>query len=87
MTDKEILYNVIDRYVDNILRQNPSLGMFSGIIKRWIINYIDPYVNLFIEDDNLQVEMASGFVKQELTNKIDIFKKNFKEMKDNEENK
>lgn len=86
MNDKQILYNIIERYIDNILLRNPSFNMFSGPIKKWVINYIDPYVNLFIEDDALQVDMASSFVKQELTDKIDIFKKSFKESKKNEEN-
>ena len=86
MNDKQILYNMIERYIDNILLRNPSLNMFSGPIKKWVINYIDPYVNLFIEDDALQVDMAGSFVEQELTDKIDIFKKSFKENKKNEEN-
>jgi hypothetical protein len=87
MNDKDILYSIIDRYIDNLLIRNPSLSFLSGPIKKWVYNYIDPYVNLFVEDDDLQVDIASGFVKQELTDKIDIFKKKFKEYKENEKNK
>lgn len=87
MSDKDILYSIIDRYIDNLLMHNPSLSLFSGPIKKWVYNFIDPYVNLFVEGEDLQVDIASGFVKQELTDKIDIFKKKFKEYKENEENK
>ena len=87
MSDKDILYSIIDRYIDNLLIRNPSLSFLSGPIKKWVYNFIDPYVNLFVEGEDLQVDIASGFVKQELMDKIDIFKKKFKEYKENEENK
>lgn len=86
MNDKEILYSMLDRYIDNILLSSPALNVLSGPIKRFIFNYIDPYVNLFFEGDTLQVDMASGFIKQELTDKIDDFKRLFKETKNEESN-
>ena len=86
MDDKQILYNIIDRYLDNILAHYPSLNMLGGPIKKWVFNYIDPYVNLFMENEELQIDMASGFIKEELTDKIDIFKKKFKENKEHEKN-
>lgn len=86
MNDKEILYSVLDRYIDNLLVSSPALNVLSGPIKRFVFNYIDPYVNLFLENDTLQVDMASGFIKKELTDKIADFKKLFKETKDEESN-
>ena len=33
MNDKEILYNVLDREIDNLLSNNPALYMFRTSIK------------------------------------------------------
>lgn len=86
MNDKEILYSMLDRYVDNLLLKNPSLSLLASPIKKWLFSFIEPYVNLFMEDDRFQIDMASGFAKQELTDKINIFKKQFKELNNNEKN-
>lgn len=36
--DKEILYNVIGREVQNLTARVPMIGMFSGVITNYIIN-------------------------------------------------
>lgn len=87
MNDRELFYSILGREIDNFLSINPSFAFLSSGIKRYIFNLIDPYVSLFIEDKELKIDMAGTFVKNELSNKIDNFKKNFKETKSYEENK
>ena len=83
-TDKEILFNIIGREIDNVMRINPAVNMFSNVVKRYVFNFIEPYVDLFMQGDDLQTDMASSFAKKEIANKIDQFKKEFKEAQDNE---
>jgi hypothetical protein len=79
--DKEILYNVLKRNVDNITRNVPILGMFSDTISNYIIRYIDPYVNGFMDNDKLDIDQLSEFTKYEVNNKIDEFKNFYKTQK------
>lgn len=85
-SDKEILYNIIDREVDNMLRGMPVISIFSGTVKGYIHNFLDPYVNFFMEGDDLKIEMASAFVNEEMSSKLENFKKNFKEIKEETDN-
>lgn len=84
MSDKDILYNILSREIDNLLSVNPSLAFFSGPIKKWVFNYIDPYVNFFMEGDRLQTDIATAFVQEEMGNKIKDFKKKYEEAVKNE---
>ena len=75
MTDKEILYQMLEREIRNILNIiNPTLSVFSGTATKYDINYIDPYVDAFMDDgSNIQTAAASEFVKQEVNDKIKDF--------------
>lgn len=85
MTEKEIFYSILGREIDNLCSANPGLAFFSTGIKNWIFNFIDPYLTYFMEGDRLQVDMATSFMKQEINEKIESFKKNFnKEITTNE---
>lgn len=86
MTEKEIFYNILGREIDNLLSANPSLAFFSGVVKKWVFNYIDPYVNLFMEGDRIQTDMATAFIEDEMSNKIKKFKQKFEEEIKNEQN-
>lgn len=80
MGEKEIFYNILSREIDNLMGINPTLGFLSGPVKNWLFRYIDPYVNLFLrEQGDLQVDVASAFLKEEISSKIDKFKQQFKE--------
>lgn len=83
-TDKEILFNIIGREIDNVMRVNPAISMFSGTVKRYVFNFLDPYVELFTQGESLQADIASAFAKKEIADKIDQFKKDFKEAQDDE---
>lgn len=76
-TDREILYSMLDREIDNLLRINPILSVFSSTIKSYLHNFLDPYLNFFMEGDKLQVDMATTFMKEEMINKMEEFKTNF----------
>lgn len=82
MTDKEIFYSMLSREIDNLLAGNPSIGFLSGVVKKWVFRYIDPYVSLFMDGDEMQTEIASAYVKEELSNKINEFKRKFEEEKE-----
>jgi hypothetical protein len=87
MNDKEILYSIIGREIDNLLSGNPSLFMFRGAIKNWVFNYIEPYVNFFLEDEKLNTKMAEAYIKDEASKKLAAFKAKFMEEQTNEEDK
>ena len=44
-----------------------------------MIKFIDPYVNAFIEGDKLNTEELSEFTSAEINDKINKFKKEYKE--------
>lgn len=80
MSDKEILYQMLSREIDNLLSRNPMFRMFSGPISNWVITTIDPYVDAFyMGTQNLNTDAASSFVKKEIDSKIDNFIAKFKE--------
>ena len=82
-SDKEILFSMIDREVDNLLFGYPMLAVFSGTIKSYVHSFLDPYLNFFMDGDNLHVEMASAFAKEEMQKKMEDFKKKFDTIKEN----
>lgn len=85
MDDKQIFYSILSREIDNLIGSiNPTLGFLSNGIKNYVINFIDPYVNLFLEGKNLNVDMASSFLEEEVKNKINCFKEKYKEELSNE---
>ena len=83
MNDKEIIYNIIGRYVDNILRQirNPLAYMMADPIKNYIYRYVEPYIDAFTTNNTFEVEEASAYLEQEAIEKINSFKRTFKESK------
>jgi hypothetical protein len=83
MNDKEIIYNIIGRYVDNMLRQirNPLAYMMADPIKNYIYRYVEPYIDAFTTNNNFEVEEASAYLEQEAVEKINSFKRTFKESK------
>lgn len=80
MTDKELLYQMINRAIGNTLSNiNPSLKMFSSSLTRYAINFMEPYIDAFTNEDNgeLNTKAAAAFTKQEINSKIDDFMKKF----------
>jgi hypothetical protein len=82
MTDKEILYQMLQREVTSIIESIiPQFKMFSGVASNYIIELIDPYISAFMspDDGKLNQKAASEFLKQEANEKINKFLKDFEE--------
>jgi hypothetical protein len=85
MSEKELLYQIITREVENILGSvNPAFRMFNNVAVNYIVNLIDPYVDAFIANDKehkIDTKMVGEFLKDEVNTKVDNFMKKFKEEK------
>lgn len=82
ISDKEILYSMITREISNMLRGIPIFSAFEGTICSFVIQWIDPYISAFIDDDNqINTEQLSAFVSEEMTNKIKNFKERYNRSK------
>jgi hypothetical protein len=80
MTDKELLFQVLKREIDNILGSiNPAFRMFTPTITASIINFINPYVDAFMspDGDRLNTKAAAGYLKEETSRKIEDFLNKF----------
>jgi hypothetical protein len=80
MTDKELLYQMLEREVGNLIETAiPQFSVFSGSASKYLIELIDPYVSAFLspDDGTLNQDAAKAFLKQETTEKIDNFLKEF----------
>lgn len=76
-TDKDILFSIIDREIDNLTIANPVLAMFNTTIKNKIHAFLTPYIDFFMEGDELQMDMATSFAKREMQKKLEDFKQEF----------
>jgi hypothetical protein len=79
-SEKDILYQMLSREIDNILLNfGPLVTTFSGTIKSYLFNTIDPYVDAFLspETNKINTKAASSFVKEEVNNKVNDFLKKF----------
>ena len=78
-SDKEVLYNMLNREIQNLVSGVPMLGMFGGLISNYVIKLIDPYVNAFMEQGgkSLNTEQLGAFASQEVEDKIKLFKEKF----------
>ena len=82
ISDKDILYSMVKREISNILQGIPIFSAFEGTISSVVIQWIDPYISAFIDDDNqINTEQLSAFVSEEMTNKIKNFKERYNRSK------
>ena len=81
MTEKELLYQVLNREVINLVNSlNPAFRVFSSTITNYLINFIDPYVDAFTNiDGNINTKAAAGYIKEEVSEKVEAFMKKFEE--------
>jgi hypothetical protein len=87
MTDKELLYQMLQREVNDLINNlAPQFRMFSGVASNYLIELIDPYVNAFLspDDGKLNKSAAGEFLKQETNEKINKFLKDFEARKNSE---
>lgn len=83
--DKEILYNMISREVYNLIGNiSPALRVFSDVISKYLIMYIDPYVDaFFMGTETLNTDVAKEYINKEVNDKLSAFINNFKKAKEN----
>lgn len=78
VSDKDILYSMLKREVDNLLQGVPIFSAFGGTISSYLIKLVDPYVTAFMVDENtLDDEQLGEFASEEINNKIAEFKKRY----------
>lgn len=84
-TDKEVLYSMLRREVDNLIGGMPLLSAFGGTITSNLIKWIDPYVSAFIDEDTkqLDVDQLGDFASEEVDEKIKSFKERYKAKRGN----
>ena len=89
ISDKDILYSMVKREISNMLQGIPIFSAFEGTISSVVIQWIDPYISAFIDDDNqINTEQLSAFVSEEMKNKINNFKERYNRSKgESNENK
>lgn len=80
MTDKDLLYQMLDREIDNFInRANPMLSLMAGPIKNFVFNFIDPYVDAFMGGDpkGFNPKAVEGYLKEEVNEKVSNFMKKY----------
>ena len=88
ISDKDILYSMVRREISNMLQGIPIFSAFEGTISSFVIQWIDPYISAFIDDDNqINTEQLSAFVSEEMTSKIKDFKERYNRSKGANEDK
>lgn len=88
ISDKDILYSMVRREISNLLQGVPLFSAFEGTISSFVIQWMDPYISAFIDDDNhINTEQLSAFVSEEVTSKIKDFKERYNRSKGTDENK
>lgn len=80
MSEREILEQVLGRYIGNILSGiNPAFRMFSSTVTKAAMDMIDPYLSAFTnpDTDKINTKAASAYLKEETNRKIEEFMKRF----------
>ena len=75
---KSIFYNILKGELDSFLSKTPLFWTFRDSIFQLIVNYIDPYVNAFVDGAMLNIDMGADSAAKELDSKIQKFKEEYK---------
>jgi hypothetical protein len=87
MGDRELLEQMIHRTISNSLNQiSPNLRMFSGTLTKYTMNFLEPYIEGFMNPDteHINTKAATVYMKEETNKKIEEFMKRFKEESGND---
>lgn len=85
-SEKQIVYNILKRYIDNLCGKTPLFWAFKDLIFQYLINYIDPYLDAFMENGKLDIDMTADFAAKELNHKLQEFKQAYKTEHENKDN-
>lgn len=79
MSEKDLLYQFLNREISNFLGAiNPAFRMFSSTVTNYLMDFIDPYVTAFTNNDGeINKKAAKGFIKEEVNAKVEAFMKKF----------
>lgn len=76
--DKEVLYSILRREINNFAVQFPLIGIFGDVIANYVIGFIDPYVSAFLTPQGkLETDTLKAFAAKEVSDKIEHFKAQF----------
>jgi hypothetical protein len=83
-SDKDILFQMLNREVDNILMNfGPFGNLAAGPVKKYLFEMVSPYVDAFLNpNETLNASAASEFTKEQVNDKVDAFLKKFNAEKD-----
>jgi hypothetical protein len=87
MSERELIQQMINRSINNALMNvNPGLRMFSGTMTKYAMEFLDPYIEGFMNPDTGHINKvaATAFMKEETGKKIEDFMKRFEEESKNE---
>lgn len=78
-SDKEILFQMLNREVDNILMNfGPFGNLAAGPVKKYLYEMVSPYVDAFLNsNESLNTSAATEFTKEQVNDKVDAFLKKF----------
>jgi len=68
MNEMEIIEQIVEREITNaIMTINPSFKIFSGVLTTHTMNFIKPYIELFINPDTsrINIKAAGEYLKEE----------------------
>jgi hypothetical protein len=87
MNERELLEQMLNRSINNALMQiNPGLRMFSGTMTNYAMEFLEPYIRGFTNNDTGMINKpaATAFMKEETNKKIEEFMKRFEEESKND---
>lgn len=85
MTEKELLYQVLNREITNILGSfGPGFRLLAPSVTNFLMSWAEPYINAFSSPDTGKInkKAAAAYLKEETSQKIDEFLKRFAEESD-----
>lgn len=89
MDEKEIIYQFLSREIDNIIYAVcPGLNVLAAPLKKYLFAYIDPYIDLFFNDDNmLNTQIVKEYAIKETSDKIKEFVAKYENERESEINR
>lgn len=78
ISDRQVLYNMIERTIHNYTKNTPLLAVFEGTIVNYIINFVDPYLDVFSDETNhIDIDQLADYTSYEIQERIKKFKENY----------
>lgn len=85
ITDRDILYQMIERGVKNTIEcYCPQFSFLSRYATNLLIDFIDPYLEVLTNGGTFNTNVAKAYAKKEINDKIDDFIKTFEKERESE---